>query len=142
MVILREPPASASPIVPTSNPMQAAATPLSGMRPARIATMLKPSVVIISISGKPKASTIGRAIRMKKVSMLAPSSPPKSDDANAAESARAASPFLASGKPSSTVACEADDPGIPIRTEAKVSDVGITATNPTIRDRPETASIP
>ena len=73
---------------------------------------------------------------------MAPTSPPKSDEAKAADKARAAIPFLAMGNPSSTVACEADEPGIPISTEAKVSDVGTTATIPTISARPKIGSIP
>ena len=46
------------------------------------------------------------------------------------------------GNPSSTVAWEADEPGIPIRTDAKVSDVGTTATMPIISARPRTGSMP
>ena len=45
---------------------------------------------------------------------------------NAAAKARAASPFLESGKPSTTVACELDVPGIPMRTDGNVSDVAVT----------------
>ena len=137
-----EPPAAASPIVPTSRPRPAAATPLSGTRPAMIATMDRPNTVMSSISGRPKAKTMGRAIRMKKVRNAAPSSPPNSEAVKAAESARAASPFLASGKPSSTVAWLAVEPGMPISTEANVSDVGTTATMPTMRARPDTVSMP
>ncbi len=129
-------------MVPTIRPRPAAAIPLIGRRPARIATMDRPRIVIISISGRPKASTRGRAIRMKNVRIAAPNRPPKSDEAKAADSARAASPFFASGNPSSTVAWLADEPGIPMRTEAKVSDVGITAIRPTMSARPETGSIP
>ena len=99
-----EPPAPASPIVPTKSPKQAAANPLSGMRPARMATIERPRMVIANISGVPKASTSGRAIRMKKVRTLAPRRPPNNDEANAADKARAASPFRANGKPSRTVA--------------------------------------
>ena len=137
-----EPPASASPIVPTIRPRHAAATPLSGRRPARMATIERPRMVIISISGRPKARTIGRAMRMKNVRMHAPNSPPNSDEMNAAERARAASPFFAIGKPSRTVAWEAEEPGMPMSTEAKVSEVGITAIRPTMSARPLTGSIP
>ena len=52
----------------------------------------------------------------------------------------AASPRFAIGKPSSTVACDADDPGIPINTDAKVSDVGTTANMPIISASPRTGS--
>jgi len=136
------PPASASPMVPTIMPRPAAASPLSATRPASIATIDNPSIVIINISGKPKLSTTGRAIRIKKVRKAAPINPPNNDDAKAADNARAASPFLASGKPSSTVACDAEEPGIPISTEAKVSEVGTTATMPTISARPRIGSMP
>lgn len=55
---------------------------------------------------------------------------------NAADRARAAWPLRASGKPSSTVACEAEEPGIPMSTEENVSDVGTTATIPIISANP------
>ena len=100
----RLPPASASPMVPTISPSPAAASPLSAIRPARIATMERPRIVTISISGSPKARTSGRAARMKKVRNVAPTSPPNSEDEKAADRARAASPFRAMGNPSSTVA--------------------------------------
>jgi hypothetical protein len=140
--ILRLPPAGAAPIVPAMSPSPAATTPLSGTRPARIATIDRPRTVIISISGRPKARISGRAMKMKKVRMSAPKSPPKSEDEKAAESARAAWPCLASGNPSSTVAWLADEPGMPSSTEENVSDVGMTATSPTISARPATGSIP
>ena len=50
----------------------------------------------------------------------APTIPPNNDDENAADNARAACPFFAKGNPSSTVAWEEDDPGMPINTDAKV----------------------
>ena len=122
--------------------MPAATIPLSGTRPARIATIERPRTVIISISGKPNAKINGRAIKIKHVSTIAPKSPPKSEDINAADNARAAWPFFASGKPSKTVACDAEEPGMPNKTEAKVSDVGTTAIKPTISAKPDTGSIP
>ena len=64
------------------------------------------------------------------------------DDVKAADSARAAWPCLASGKPSSTVACDADDPGMPSRTDENVSEVGMTAIRPIISARPDTGSMP
>ena len=93
-------------------------------------------MVIISISGNPNAKTMGRATRIKAVRKNAPTSPPNREEAKAADSARAASPFFAMGNPSKTVACDADDPGIPIKTEANVSDVGTTATIPIIKAKP------
>ena len=138
----RSPEDAPSPIVPTSMPRPAATTPFMAIRPARMPTMDRPKMVIISSSGVRNSRTIGLAIRMNTVRKLAPTSPPNSDEAKAAESARAACPFLAMGKPSSTVAWLAEDPGIPIRTDAKVSDVGTTATIPTISARPRIGSMP
>ena len=129
-------------MAPTAMPSPAATMPFSRLRPASTPTMEKPRMVSISSSGSPKAKMSGRAIRMKKVSTIAPKSPPKSDEMKAAESARAAWPFLERGKPSSTVAWLAEEPGMPISTEAKVSEVGITATRPTMSARPETGSMP
>ena len=53
--------------------------------------------------------------------------PPTSEAAKAALSARAPSPRLAMGKPSSTVAAVPAPPGTPISTELKVSAVAVTA---------------
>ena len=99
-----DPPWLASPIVPINSPRQAAATPFSGIRPARIATIARPSNVTANISGRAKARTNGRAIRMKKVRTQAPNNPPNNEDTKAAARARAASPLRARGKPSRTVA--------------------------------------
>ena len=137
-----EPPASASPMVPIIMPSPAAARPFKAKRPARMATIDRPKMVIINISGRPNANTMGRATRMKIVRKVAPTSPPKRDEVKAADKARAAWPFLAIGNPSRTVACDADEPGIPIRTDANVSEVGTTATMPIIRARPSTGSMP
>ena len=79
---------------------------------------------------------------MKNVRITAPKRPPNNEETNAADKARAACPFLASGNPSKTVAWDELEPGMPIRTDAKVSEVGITATSPTIIARPDTGSIP
>ena len=131
-----------SPIVPISIPKPAATIPLIATRPARMPTIDKPKMVIIKSSGVRNSSTIGRAIKIKTVRKDAPTRPPKSEDENAADNARAACPRLAIGNPSSTVAWLAEDPGIPIKTDAKVSDVGTTATMPTIRARPKIGSMP
>ena len=64
--------------------------------------------------------------------MTAPKIPPNKDDENAALRAFAAMPFLESGKPSITVACEPDVPGIPINTAGKVSEVVVGARTPII----------
>ena len=99
-------------------------------------------MVSIRSSGVRKLRIRGRASSTKKVRISAPKSPPKSEDVKAAASARAASPCLERGKPSSTVAWLEDEPGMPIRTEENVSEVGMTATSPTIIARPEIGSMP
>ena len=40
------------------------------------------------------------------------------------------------------MACDAEDPGMPMRTEANVSDVGTTAIIPIINARPKVGSMP
>ena len=131
-----------SPMDATSIPTPAAINPFSATRPARMPTIDNPNADTMSNSGDLNSRTTGRATRIKKVRKNAPINPPNSDDAKAAERARAAIPFFAMGKPSRTVACEADDPGIPISTDANVSEVGTTATMPIIRARPYTGSSP
>ena len=61
---------------------------------------------------------------------------------NAAASARAPSPRFDIGKPSRTVACAEEEPGMPIITEVKVSEVGMTATRPMSIPRAEVVSMP
>ena len=87
-------------------------------------------MVSMNSSAAPKDRISGRAISTQTVRTSAPNRPPMNEAENAALSARAAWPFLASGKPSRIVACEADDPGIPMRIEAKVSDVDRTGRMP------------
>jgi len=105
-------------------------------------TIDRPKIDTIKSSGLLNMRTMGRATRINTVKNAAPISPPKSDEAKAAERARAALPFLAMGNPSKTVACDAEDPGIPISTDAKVSEVGMTAIIPIINANPNTGSIP
>ena len=76
------------------------------------------------------------------VSKTAPKSPPNKDEKNAADNALAACPFLAKGKPSITVACAETEPGTPIKTAGKVSEVATTDNNPIIIAIPEIGSIP
>ncbi len=85
---------------------------------------------------------IGFAITTINVRTAAPNKPPNNEAENAALKALAPWPCLASEKPSRTVACEALDPGIPIKTEVKVSEVGITAIKPINIASAETVSIP
>ncbi len=131
-----------SPMVPTNSPSPAATIPLMAIRPAKMPTMDRPNMDTINSSGDLNNNTTGRATKMKIVRKAAPTKPPNSDDANAADKARAALPFLAMGNPSNTVAWDADDPGMPIRTDANVSEVGTTAIMPIINARPKTGSIP
>ena len=138
----KSPEEAPSPMVPINMPRPAATMPLMATRPAKIPTIERPKIVIINSSGVRNSKTMGRATKIKTVKKLAPTNPPKSDDAKAAESARAALPFCAIGKPSKTVACDAEEPGIPIKTEAKVSEVGTTATIPIIKARPKIGSMP
>ena len=64
--------------------------------------------------------------------MSAPNRPPNIDEEKEAPSARAPSPFFAIGNPSTTVAWDADVPGIPMSTEGKVSEVASGAISPII----------
>ena len=76
------------------------------------------------------------------MSRTAPKSPPNKDEKNAADNALAACPFLAKGKPSITVAWAETEPGTPIKTAGKVSEVATTDNNPIIIAIPEIGSIP
>ena len=140
--ILSSPLNGPSPMVPTSIPIPAATIPLSAILPASIATIDSPNTDTISNSGDLNSSTMGLAMSINAVRQIAPTIPPTSEDTNAAESALAAFPFFAIGNPSSTVACDADDPGIPMSTDANVSDVGTTATIPIMSANPSMGSIP
>ena len=73
---------------------------------------------------------------------MAPTIPPISEAENAADKALDASPFCAKGNPSKTVAWLALEPGIPIKMDVKVSEVGMTATSPTKVASADTVSIP
>ena len=68
--------------------------------------------------------------------------PPNMDETNAADNARAASPRFDIGKPSITVACELAVPGIPIKTDGKVSDVAVTDWRPIIMASAKLGSTP
>ena len=59
-----------------------------------------------------------------------------------ADNARAASPFFDMGNPSITVAWELAVPGMPMRTDGKVSDVAVTDCSPIIMARAIDGSIP
>ena len=116
--------------------------PLTRLRPARTATIDRPRTASMNSSADPKARMMGRAMKMKPVSTKAPNTPPNIDEKNAVDSARAASPFLASGKPSRTVAWLDDPPGIPSRIDEKVSPVGMIARRPISMASAETSSMP
>ncbi len=136
------PVAGAAPIIPKARPRQAEATPLPRLPPDSAATVDRPNSVSMNNSAEPNSRMMGRAATTAPVSTMAPNSPPSIEAKKAAESARAAWPSLASGKPSSTVAWEADEPGMPISTEEKVSEVGITATRPISMASAEVWSMP
>ena len=93
-------------------------------------------------SADENARMIGRATTMKPVRTSAPNRPPSIELKNAADSARAASPRFAIGKPSRIVAWDAALPGSPIRMELKVSPVGTTASRPMSSASAETVSMP
>ena len=78
--------------------------PLARLRPARTATIDRPKSASMNNSADPKDRISGRAMTTKPVSTMAPKMPPAIDEMKAAERARAACPWRASGKPSSTVA--------------------------------------
>ena len=136
------PVAGAPPIEPSTRPSPQAPSPLASERPARTPTIESPKIESMKSSADVKTRINGRAISTKPVSTSAPTSPPKSEEAKAAESASAARPSRDIGKPSSTVAWLAEEPGIPIKTDAKVSEVGITATRPISIASAEVASMP
>ena len=75
--------------------------PLIATRPARIPTIDRPKTETINSSGDWNFSTKGRATRMKNGQKRRPDQPPEqSEEAKAADNARAAWPFFAIGKPS------------------------------------------
>jgi len=118
------------PIMPRSSPSRPASRPFRVSLPSRLPAKLTPNAVSMNSSGEPSASTSGRAMGIESVRPSAPMSPPMSDERNAALSARAAWPCLASWWPSITDVAEAADPGAPISTEVIVSEVCTTARAP------------
>ena len=93
-------------------------------------------------SAAPKERISGRATSAQTVNTIAPTIPPRKEAENAAVNARAAWPFLAMGNPSRMVACEALEPGMPMRMEAKVSEVASTGRMPMSIASAEVASMP
>ncbi len=136
------PVAGAPPIQPMIRPRPQAARPFTRLRPDRTPTIDRPKITSMNNSAELNERINGRETNTKPVRMTAPIRPPISEEKKAAESPLAACPCFARGKPSSTVAWLADEPGIPIKTEAKVSDVGITATSPINIARAVVDSIP
>ncbi len=124
------PVAGAVPIAPASNPNEHAAMPLGMLLPDRTPTMDRPSAPSMNNSADENSRISGRATKTNAVSTSAPNKPPTNEEAKAALSARAASPRRANGKPSRIVAWEDADPGMAIRTDVKVSEVGTTASIP------------
>ncbi len=93
-------------------------------------------------SAEPNVRISGRAICTNTLKIAAPTRPPNNDAVNAAANARDAWPCWDRGKPSSTVAWLALEPGMPISTDVNVSDVGITATMPINVASAEIVSMP
>ena len=136
------PEVGAVPIMPASRPRPQVARPLSGLSPASVPTMVSASSTSSNCSPKPIMSSSGLAATTANVRMMAPKMPPTSEEVNAADSARAASPRFDIGKPSSTVACELLPPGMPISTDENVSAVGVTAIMPMIIGSASDGSMP
>jgi len=112
--------------------MQQAARPFQMFEPVRMPTMDRASTTSMNCSPKPIFRIIGLAKNTANDRMKAPKMPPNMDEMNAADRARVPSPRFDIGNPSKTVAWEPDVPGIPMRTEGKVSDVVVTAVRPII----------
>lgn len=89
-----------------------------------------PKMMIASISGLAIDRMAGRRKGTRKNSTSAPNSPPQTEAAKAAPSARPACPLRAMGKPSITVAAEATVPGTPNSTAGMESEVAVTADSP------------
>ena len=127
-----EPPAPPRPTVPAA--IQAPRRPplFNGMRPARIATIDRPSNVIASIAGMSKARISGRATRMKEGQHQRAQKPPRTATRQKAADKRAArlAFFFASGKTVQHGGLARRRAGIPRRRSRNVSDVGTTAISP------------
>ncbi len=128
-------------MVAMSNPMQAAARPLSGAPPLSVATMDRPNTQIASSSGVPINNMTGRRIGTLTASSRAPSNPPRTEAVNAAPNARLAWPSRAIGWPSRMVAAEPTVPGTPNSTAGMVSEVTVTDARPSISARAEKGSM-
>src|SRR5215470_9060701 len=111
-------------------PTQPAVRPRSGALPESTATIDMPRNEKASNSGEPRNNMTGRRIGIETAIRKAPNTPPMSEDMYAALSARPASPFLAIGKPSSTVAAEAAPPGTPNSTAGIGSPVAVVDPSP------------
>ena len=134
--------AGAIPIAPIIKPRHAATKPFAILEPVRVPTIEIPNIASINISPVPNANMIGLAIWIIIVNSVAPNKPPNNEAKKAADKARAACPFFASGKPSITVACADTEPGTPIKTAGNVSEVATTESKPIIIAIPEMGSIP
>ena len=117
-------------MVERNSPKHATASPFVKEFPLRAPTIVKANIPSIKSSGEPNATIIGRANGSDATKTTAPNRPPIAETVKAAPNALCACPFLASGKPSKIVACEAAVPGTPSITEAIVSLVDVTAYKP------------
>ena len=141
-VIRNSPVAGAAPILPISNPTPQVVSPFNALVPVSMPIMLSAKTISRSCSPNPIAKMIGRAAKTAPVKIMAPKIPPNREAEKAAPRARAPSPRLANGNPSTTVACDPAVPGIPISTEGKVSEVTVGANNPIIIDKACDSSMP
>jgi hypothetical protein len=124
------PDCASSPTAASKSPNIATISPLSTAPWLTDATSVSPSTQTASSSGVPIASMKGRRIGIDSASRIAPNSPPTIEDENDAPKARPASPRLAIGWPSSTVAADPIAPGTPNRIAGTVSEVAVTAHMP------------
>ena len=132
----------AAPSEPSIRPRPQAASPFQGLAPVSIPTMVRASTTNIICSPNPTARIIGIAKKIATERTRAPNTPPNIEEMNAADRALAPSPLLASGNPSKTVAWEPDVPGMPIKTEGKVSEVVVTDWRPIIIASARLGSMP
>ena len=131
-VYLGSPVIWARPIVPMTRPITQLARPFRKLAPVNAPIIRRARMIKRNCSPKPKDMISGFAKKIETLRIIAPNNPPTRDERKAADSALDASPFLAKGCPSKTVACEPAVPGIPNKTAGKVSEVVVGARTPII----------
>ena len=121
------------PIVERSRPKSPMAKPRSWpRRPSPLSDVMHASPITetMNSSGEPNVSTSGRTIGTDTANVAAPITAPSSELMRAAPSARPASPRLAIGCPSTTVAAERASPGTPNRIDVMSPVVAATECMP------------